>query len=81
MQALPIYDKLALTIDIGGGSTEIVVGQEARPFFTASMRLGSQRLQARLLSPFPLPALPQGKLSTQCDVASPFALLPAPGFP
>lgn len=45
MQALPIYDKLAVTIDIGGGSTEIVLGQAARPLFTASMRLGSQRLQ------------------------------------
>jgi len=47
LQALPIYDKLAVTIDIGGGSTEIVLGQAARPLFTASMRLGSQRLQAR----------------------------------
>ncbi len=44
-QALPIYDKLAITVDIGGGSTEIVLGQKARPLFTASMRLGCQRLQ------------------------------------
>ena len=44
-QALPIYDRLAITVDIGGGSTEIVLGQKARPLFTASMRLGCQRLQ------------------------------------
>lgn len=47
LQALPIWDKVALTIDIGGGSTEIVLGQKGRPLFTASMRLGSLRLQER----------------------------------
>lgn len=44
-QALPIYDKLALTVDIGGGSTEIVLGLDGQPLYTASMRLGHLRLQ------------------------------------
>jgi len=29
-QALPIYDKLSLTVDIGGGSTEIVLGLDGQ---------------------------------------------------
>lgn len=44
-QALPIYNNLVLSVDIGGGSTELVLGLDGQPLYTASMRLGHLRLQ------------------------------------
>ncbi|XP_057549904.1 uncharacterized protein LOC130828114 isoform X2 [Amaranthus tricolor] len=40
LQFLPIYDKRVLTLDIGGGSTEFVVGNYGRVLFADSIRLG-----------------------------------------
>ncbi|KAI4301719.1 hypothetical protein L6164_034969 [Bauhinia variegata] len=37
---LPIYHKLALTVDIGGGSTEFVIGKEGKVVFGTSLKLG-----------------------------------------
>lgn len=42
--AVDIGESTALCIDIGGGSTEFIVGTEDEVFFTASERLGSLRL-------------------------------------
>ncbi|MGD1068406.1 MAG: hypothetical protein ABR975_16475, partial [Vulcanimicrobiaceae bacterium] len=40
----PIYDRVACIVDIGGGSTEIVVADGERPYLVDSMKLGSLRL-------------------------------------
>jgi exopolyphosphatase/guanosine-5'-triphosphate,3'-diphosphate pyrophosphatase len=40
----PIYDRIACIIDIGGGSTEIVVADGERPYHVDSVHLGSLRL-------------------------------------
>ncbi|KAJ0078587.1 hypothetical protein Patl1_22287 [Pistacia atlantica] len=40
LQFLPVYDKLVLGIDIGGGSTEFVVGKRGKIVFCESLRLG-----------------------------------------
>jgi exopolyphosphatase/guanosine-5'-triphosphate,3'-diphosphate pyrophosphatase len=40
----PIYDRLACVIDIGGGSTEVIVADGERPYLLDSVKLGSLRL-------------------------------------
>jgi exopolyphosphatase/pppGpp-phosphohydrolase len=44
LQALPVYERAALVIDVGGGSTEIVVGRAGLPLFATSLKLGHIRL-------------------------------------
>ena len=50
LQALPLYDDRVLLCDIGGGSTEIVLGQEGDVLQSRSFRLGSIRLTERFLA-------------------------------
>jgi len=40
----PLGDRVACIFDIGGGSTEFIVGDSERPVFLHSVRLGSLRL-------------------------------------
>ncbi|XP_062081874.1 uncharacterized protein LOC133788414 [Humulus lupulus] len=40
LQFFPLYDKLTLCVDIGGGSTEFVVGKQGHVIFAASLNLG-----------------------------------------
>lgn len=40
LQFLPLYEKSVLTIDIGGGSTEFVIGHKGEVLFAASLTLG-----------------------------------------
>jgi exopolyphosphatase/guanosine-5'-triphosphate,3'-diphosphate pyrophosphatase len=40
----PLYDRVACIIDIGGGSTELVVADGERPYLIDSVKLGSLRL-------------------------------------
>jgi exopolyphosphatase/guanosine-5'-triphosphate,3'-diphosphate pyrophosphatase len=40
----PIYDRVACIVDIGGGSTELVVADGERPYLVDSVKLGSLRL-------------------------------------
>ncbi|MCS7205104.1 MAG: Ppx/GppA family phosphatase [Leptospiraceae bacterium] len=47
LQAIPIFDKRALVIDIGGGSTEIILGYQAKPLFIRSLKLGAVRITER----------------------------------
>lgn len=47
IQALPIYDERALVIDIGGGSTELVIGERGDIRFARSLKLGAIRLTER----------------------------------
>ncbi|MCO5559655.1 hypothetical protein L7F22_013256 [Adiantum nelumboides] len=44
LQALPVYDKIVVVVDIGGGSTEVVVGMAGRPIYAASLKLGHLHL-------------------------------------
>jgi exopolyphosphatase/guanosine-5'-triphosphate,3'-diphosphate pyrophosphatase len=40
----PLYDRVACIIDIGGGSTELIVADGDRPYLVDSVKLGSLRL-------------------------------------
>ncbi|CAI5530545.1 unnamed protein product [Closterium sp. Naga37s-1] len=50
LQALPVYHKTVLTVDIGGGSTEFVIGREGKPLFATSLKLGHIRLTEKFAS-------------------------------
>lgn len=50
LQALPVYDKRLLLVDIGGGSTEFLVGQGADIIAARSMKLGAIRLTERFFA-------------------------------
>jgi exopolyphosphatase/guanosine-5'-triphosphate,3'-diphosphate pyrophosphatase len=47
LQAVPVYDLHALVVDIGGGSTELVVGYQGEALAAASLKLGAIRLTRR----------------------------------
>ncbi len=47
LQALPLYDRRHLVVDIGGGSTEFVVGHGPEIRFVRSLKLGAIRLTDR----------------------------------
>ncbi|KAJ8572816.1 hypothetical protein K7X08_009327 [Anisodus acutangulus] len=40
LQFHPVHDRTVLTIDIGGGSTEFVIGKEGKTLFSISLALG-----------------------------------------
>lgn len=44
LQFLPIYEKTALVIDIGGGSTEFLLGRKGKVIFGTSVKLGHVNL-------------------------------------
>lgn len=50
LQALPVYDRRLLVVDIGGGSTEFCVGAGERVIEARSMKLGAIRLTQRFLA-------------------------------
>jgi exopolyphosphatase/guanosine-5'-triphosphate,3'-diphosphate pyrophosphatase len=47
LHALPIYNKQTLVIDIGGGSTETIIGKEGNLIHVNSEKLGAIRLTKR----------------------------------
>lgn len=47
LQAVPAYDRRLLLVDIGGGSTEILVGQSGDVLSARSLKLGAIRLTER----------------------------------
>lgn len=47
VQGLPVYDSTVLCIDIGGGSTEFVVGRRKDILSASSIKLGAVRLTER----------------------------------
>ena len=47
VQALSVYDRRILLADIGGGSTELLVGMGERPLAARSVKLGHIRLTER----------------------------------
>jgi len=44
LRAVPIFNKKSLIIDIGGGSTEFLVGKKSKSIFSASIKIGAVRL-------------------------------------
>ena len=47
LQALPIYKKKHLLVDIGGGSTEFLIGYQRNILYNNSLKLGAVRLTQR----------------------------------
>jgi exopolyphosphatase/guanosine-5'-triphosphate,3'-diphosphate pyrophosphatase len=47
LQALPVFEKRLLVCDIGGGSTELVIGQQGEVTASRSFKLGAIRLSRR----------------------------------
>src|SRR5829696_1904820 len=47
LQAVPSFDRKMLVCDIGGGSTELVVGQQGEVLTARSLKLGAIRLTLR----------------------------------
>lgn len=47
LQAVPVFDRRLLLIDIGGGSTEILVGERGETITAGSLKLGAIRLTRR----------------------------------
>ncbi len=50
LQALPVFDQRLILADIGGGSTELLVGQGGEVIEARSMKLGSIRLTQRFFA-------------------------------
>ncbi|GAB4835759.1 hypothetical protein Ancab_000668 [Ancistrocladus abbreviatus] len=47
LQFLPVYDRRVLTVDIGGGSTEFVIGERGAVRYAVSLNLGHVTLTQR----------------------------------
>ncbi len=47
LQAVPVFDRRHLVVDIGGGSTEVVIGESGRHLLTRSVKLGAIRVTDR----------------------------------
>ncbi len=52
LKAVPIYNKKALVFDIGGGSTEFVVGSKGKMLQTVSLKIGAVRLAQKFFPDF-----------------------------
>ena len=47
LQAVPVYDRRLLLVDIGGGSTELLIGERGDVLAARSFKLGAVRLTER----------------------------------
>jgi exopolyphosphatase/guanosine-5'-triphosphate,3'-diphosphate pyrophosphatase len=47
LQSLPVFDRRLLLCDIGGGSTELLIGQRGEVLAARSLKLGAVRLTSR----------------------------------
>jgi exopolyphosphatase / guanosine-5'-triphosphate,3'-diphosphate pyrophosphatase len=54
LQALPVFDRRLLLVDIGGGSTEFVVGHQGEVLGARSLKLGAIRLTDRFFATEPV---------------------------
>lgn len=52
LKAVPVYNKKALAFDIGGGSTEFVIGNKGKILQAASLKIGSVRLALKFFPDF-----------------------------
>jgi exopolyphosphatase/guanosine-5'-triphosphate,3'-diphosphate pyrophosphatase len=53
LAALPLFDRQGLFVDIGGGSTEVVVGRAGQVLEATSLKLGAIRLTNRFFAEEP----------------------------
>ncbi len=76
IQALPVFDRRLLLCDIGGGSTEVLVGEKGEMLTSRSFKLGAVRLTNRF---FPGQALhPSAVTSCRRHVAEALSALRRP---
>jgi exopolyphosphatase/guanosine-5'-triphosphate,3'-diphosphate pyrophosphatase len=54
LAALPLFDQQGLFVDIGGGSTELVVGHAGEVLHATSLKLGAIRLTTRFFTREPI---------------------------
>src|SRR5262245_39993971 len=54
LQTLPIFDKKILLVDIGGGSTEFLIGQAGNIIDANSLKLGAIRMTDRFFNDEPV---------------------------
>ncbi|MBE8398880.1 Ppx/GppA phosphatase family protein [Leptospira borgpetersenii] len=54
LQGIPVFDRKIMMIDIGGGSTEILVGHRGNILFSKSFKLGAIRLTEKFFQEEPL---------------------------
>ncbi len=54
LTSVPVFEKKILMIDIGGGSTEYLIGTRGTPDFAISLKLGAIRLKERFFHSEPL---------------------------
>jgi exopolyphosphatase/guanosine-5'-triphosphate,3'-diphosphate pyrophosphatase len=47
LQAVPVFDRRLLLVDIGGGSTELLIGECGEPLAARSLKIGAVRLTDR----------------------------------
>jgi len=47
LQALPVFKKTHLMVDIGGGSTEFLIGHQRKILYSNSLKIGAVRLTQR----------------------------------
>ena len=52
LKAVPVFDKKILAVDIGGGSTEFLVGKKGESVFSVSMKIGAVRLTQKFFPDF-----------------------------
>ena len=50
LQAIPVYNKKVLLIDIGGGSTEFLIGENGEVLYANSIKIGAVRLTERFFA-------------------------------
>ena len=50
LQALPVFNETILSIDVGGGSTEFLVGRRRQSVYTNSLKLGAVRLTMKFFA-------------------------------
>ncbi len=61
LQAVPVFDQRVLLVDIGGGSTEVLLGQRGETVAARSFKLGAVRLTDRFF--------PGGKVTSKAVTA------------
>lgn len=54
LKSVPVFDKKTLVIDIGGGSTEFLIGEKGKTYYSASLKLGAVRLTQKFFKNYEL---------------------------
>ncbi len=54
LRTVPVFNKKVCCIDIGGGSTEFIVGEKGKVLYSMSLKLGSVRLSQKFFPDFKL---------------------------